>query len=235
MDSWVASDQLRALSSAEAELYGIVDDSTREIFTKHTYEEMGTISIDVETDSTAAIGMCSRTGVGRTRHIPVRWLWIVLFRKVKGTENAADMGTKYLDGPTHQRLLEKLPLKPTQCRRLLGLMGKPRSGLPAWGGAARCSMSGVFWCGAVGTVVLVRPAGQETRGSFQFYCCVVVRGFALSGVCVSLFYSVFVVSRWVDDGIESPCFVLFPHWSQQSGSGQCSAILARVSPLFVCC
>ena len=44
---------------------------------KALYEEMGrTVNIDVETDSTAAIGMCSRTGVGKTRHIQVRWLWI---------------------------------------------------------------------------------------------------------------------------------------------------------------
>ena len=46
-------------------------------------------------------------------------------------------------------------------------------------------MSDVFWCGAVGTVVLVRPAGQET----------------LTG----------------------------------ANRVQCSAILARVSPLFVNC
>ena len=65
--SWVASDQVRALSSGEAELHGIVDGSARGIFTKHMYEEMGrTINIDVETDSTAAMGMCSRTGVGKT-------------------------------------------------------------------------------------------------------------------------------------------------------------------------
>ena len=63
MDSRVASDQVRASSSGEAELYGIVDGSARGIFTKHMYEEMGrTINIDVETDSTAAIGMCSRYG-----------------------------------------------------------------------------------------------------------------------------------------------------------------------------
>ena len=69
------------------------------------HEEMGrTINIDVETDSTAAIGMCSRTGVGKTRHIQVRWLWIqdairdkvVRLRKVRGTDNEADMGTKDL-------------------------------------------------------------------------------------------------------------------------------------------
>ena len=105
--------------------------------TKHMYEEMGrTINIDVETYSTAAIGMCSRTGVGKTRHIQVRWLWIqdairdkvVRLRKVKGTDNEADMGTKDLDGPTHQRLLQKLPLKPTQCRRLLGLIATANGG-----------------------------------------------------------------------------------------------------------
>ena len=79
------------------------------IFTKHTYEEMGrTTNIDVETDSTAAIGMCSRTGVGKTIHIQVRWLWIqeairdkvVRLRKMRGIENEADMGTKDLDGAT---------------------------------------------------------------------------------------------------------------------------------------
>ena len=83
-----------------------------------------------------AIGMCSRTGVGKTRHILVRWLWIqdsirdkvVRLRKVKGTENQADMGTKDLDGPTHQRLLQKLPLKPTQCRRLLGVIATTNGG-----------------------------------------------------------------------------------------------------------
>ena len=64
------------------------------------------------------------------------------------------------------------------------MQGKPRSGLPAGGGAARCSMSDVFWCGAVGTVVLVRPAGQETRCALQFNCCAGVRDIAQSGDCL---------------------------------------------------
>ena len=53
---------------------------------------------------------------------------VVRLRKVKGTDNEADMGTKDLDGPTHQRLLQKLPLKPTQCRRLLGLIATANGG-----------------------------------------------------------------------------------------------------------
>ena len=80
--------------------------------------------------------MCCRTGGGKTRHIQVRWLWIqdairdkvVRLRKVRGTENEADMGTKDLDGMTHQRLLQKLPLNPTQCRRLLGLIATANGG-----------------------------------------------------------------------------------------------------------
>ena len=48
-------------------------------------------------------------------------------------------------------------------------------------------------CGAVGTVVIVRPAG----GTFLFDSCVGVRGIAQSGDCVSLACSVFVVSCWV--------------------------------------
>ena len=131
MDSWVASDEVRALSSGEAGHYGIVDCSARGIFTKHMYEEKGrTINIDVETNSTAAIGMCSRTGVGKTRHILVRCLRIqdairdkvVRLRKVRGIDNEADMGTKDFDGRTHQRSSQKLPLKLTQSRWLLGLI-----------------------------------------------------------------------------------------------------------------
>ena len=49
-------------------------------------------------------------------------------RKVRGTDNEADMGTKDLDGPIHQRLLQKVPLKPTQCRRLLGLIATANGG-----------------------------------------------------------------------------------------------------------
>ena len=53
--------------------------------------------------------MCSRTGVGKTRHIQVRWLWIqdtirdevVRLRKVRGADNEADVGSKDFDGPTH--------------------------------------------------------------------------------------------------------------------------------------
>ena len=132
MDSWVASDQVRALSSGEAELYEIADGSARGIFTKHTRvrgDEPRTINIEIETDSTAEIGMCSRTFVGKTRHIQVRWPWIqdairdkvVRLKKVNGTVNEANMGTKDFDGPATTALIAETAAQASRVQTAPGL------------------------------------------------------------------------------------------------------------------
>ena len=41
VDSWVASNEVRASSPGDAELYSFVDGSARGLFTRHTYGEMG--------------------------------------------------------------------------------------------------------------------------------------------------------------------------------------------------
>ena len=59
-------------------------------------------------DSSAALGVVNRKGAGRLRHVRVGKLWVqevqdngdLRFRKVKGTENPADVITKYL--PNHE-------------------------------------------------------------------------------------------------------------------------------------
>ena len=61
-------------------------------------------TVTVHTDSTAAIGMVHRQGLGKTRHIDTRYLWIqesvnnkdIAVRKVGTKENPADMLTKGL-------------------------------------------------------------------------------------------------------------------------------------------
>ena len=58
----------------------------------------------VHTDSTAAMGIVHRQGVGRTRHIDVQFLWIqekirnkkFAVAKVDTKKNVADLMTKYL-------------------------------------------------------------------------------------------------------------------------------------------
>ena len=65
-----------------------------------------TWSLNILTDSTAAIGICRRKGLGKIRHLHVGDLWVqdrlksgdFKLEKVLGTENCADMLTKYLDG-----------------------------------------------------------------------------------------------------------------------------------------
>ena len=74
-------------------------------------------------------------------------------RKVRGTDNEADMGTNDLDGPTHQRSLQKLPHKPTQCGRLLGLIATANGG----------------------SVVEARMSGdEETLGKFSAQVMIVI-------------------------------------------------------------
>ena len=121
VDSWVATDQVRALSSAEAELYGIVDGAARGLHTRSMHEEsLGEEwQVHLRCDSSAAIAISTRAGVGRTRHIETRWLWIqdatrerrVVISKVPTATNVADIGTKALDPKQHGQLMKLLPLR----------------------------------------------------------------------------------------------------------------------------
>jgi len=69
---------------------------------------MGRIHID----SSAAKGIASRTGLGKVRHIAVHLLWVqerlrnkdFELLKCKGTDNPADLLTKYLTREDNERL-----------------------------------------------------------------------------------------------------------------------------------
>ena len=60
------------------------------------------LPLRVWTDSSAAIGICTRQGLGKLRHIDAHLLWVqqavrskrVDIRKVLGEENPADLFTK---------------------------------------------------------------------------------------------------------------------------------------------
>ena len=56
------------------------------------------------TDATAGKGIAERRGVGKVRHLDTQYLWVqqklynkaFKIKKVKGTENPADLQTKYV-------------------------------------------------------------------------------------------------------------------------------------------
>ena len=63
-----------------------------------------TLPVRVWTDSSAAIGICSRQGLGKLRHLDTHLLWIqqavrarrIDLRKIRGETNPADVFTKHL-------------------------------------------------------------------------------------------------------------------------------------------
>ena len=81
-------------------------------------------SLQLYADSSAAIGICRRSGIGRVRHLAVGQLWVQerlraghfsLF-KVCGTAKTAGLMTKHLSGPAISTHLASLHCQPEQGR-----------------------------------------------------------------------------------------------------------------------
>jgi hypothetical protein len=75
--------------------------------------------VKVRTDSTAAKAMTWRRGVGRTRHLDVKFLWVqaavsegkITIEKVKGKENPADVLTKYIIDHDMEKVMRDYGIK----------------------------------------------------------------------------------------------------------------------------
>ena len=105
---WAVTQKTITLSSGEAELGGVVKAAAEGIGLQSLAQDLGLdFSLQLYADSSAAIGICRRSGIGRVRHLAVGQLWVqerlragqfTLF-KVIGTANPADLLTKHLPGP----------------------------------------------------------------------------------------------------------------------------------------
>ena len=68
--SWSSTQGQISLSSGEAEFYGVVRASGIALGQQSLYKDLGyVVPVRVWTDSSAAIGICQRQGLGRLRHI----------------------------------------------------------------------------------------------------------------------------------------------------------------------
>ena len=113
-----------AMSSGEAEFYGVGSVVNEAIGLVGIYGEMGfPMSIVLQLDSTAAIGMIQKRGTGRARHIDLRHLHlqsklrdgtISALEKVATATNVADIGTKYFSADRLEELMSQLGLLGTQ-------------------------------------------------------------------------------------------------------------------------
>ena len=107
LKAWASTQSVVALSSGEAEYYGLTKAGCVGIGMKSLYGDFmidTTMEVHLHTDSTAAKGIASRRGLGKLRHIEVQYFWLhdhfarktFTLHKVLGTENPADLMTKYL-------------------------------------------------------------------------------------------------------------------------------------------
>ena len=103
---WSKTQPTIALSSGEAELSGIGAGMAQALGVQALAADMGwDLQPRVFSDATAAIGISKRRGLGTIRHLHTCDLWVqeqtrtgrVLLEKVLGTENPADIFTKYVD------------------------------------------------------------------------------------------------------------------------------------------
>ena len=98
-----------ATSSGENEFYGIFNAGSRMIGMPGIASDFGiTRTPMLRADASAGIGVASRTGVGKVRHLHIQALWIqqcvadirLILCKEKGEYNTADLPTKHKDKAT---------------------------------------------------------------------------------------------------------------------------------------
>ena len=101
--TWSATQQVIALSSGEAEYYGMVRGAGNALGLSGVFRDMGIKhEITMYTDSSAAKGISSRRGLGKVRHVELNALWLqdqvargrIAVRKISGEENISDSLTK---------------------------------------------------------------------------------------------------------------------------------------------
>ena len=117
---WSSTQSVIALSSGEAELYALVKGAAQTLGAISMGQDFGVcLNGGIYSDSSAAIGITARQGLGKLRHINVQFLWIqdkikskeLQVTKVAGEKNPADLLTKHLDACTMMRHLETLGLE----------------------------------------------------------------------------------------------------------------------------
>ena len=107
---WASLQKVVTLSSGEAELYGVVKGAIEALGLRSLAQDMGlgdNADICLFADSSAAIWICRRTGIGKVRRQATGQLWIqekirhaglslsTLF-KVLGSDNPADLLTRHV-------------------------------------------------------------------------------------------------------------------------------------------
>ena len=130
LKSWSSTQKNITLSSGEAELVAAVKMSTEVLAIIQMAQEWGmTLEGRVYVDSSAALGVVARKGCGKLRHIKIGTLWVqekaeegeLVYKKVKGENNPADLMTKSLSQNVIDQHMERMGQKVTDGKAKIGL------------------------------------------------------------------------------------------------------------------
>jgi hypothetical protein len=117
---WSSTQKVVTLSSGEAELAGIVKGAAEAIGLKSLAADLGIhTELRVYADSSAAIGICRRSGIGKVRHLATGQLWVqerlragdFALYKIPGSCNPADALTKNVSRETADKHLTAMGLR----------------------------------------------------------------------------------------------------------------------------
>ena len=117
---WSSNQKHTALSAPEAELYAINRGAAEARGTRCLGHDLGIhFEVVIQTDSSSAIGITSRRGLGKLRHVGAQELKVqdavrageIELAKVPGDDNVADILTKNVDADTLQRHMAAMGFK----------------------------------------------------------------------------------------------------------------------------
>ena len=114
--TWSVNQQVIAMSSGEAEYYGMVKGASNALGVVGMLKDIGlNLAIDLHTDSSAAKGIASHRGLGKVRHIELCELWLqdqvargrIALHKVSGADNFSDSLTK---SASNERIVQSMKM-----------------------------------------------------------------------------------------------------------------------------
>ena len=115
--SWSSTQGSIALSSGEAEYYAALKGAAEALGLQSLAVDLGwQFKVRLWTDSSSGKAVASRRGLGKIRHMEVKYLWLqetvrrhrLVMKKIPGKENAADILTKPLSKDEMARLLVRV-------------------------------------------------------------------------------------------------------------------------------
>ena len=113
--TWSSTQPSVTLSSGEAEYYGLVKAAGAGLGHQALMADLEVdLPVRAWTDSSAALGIATRSGLGKIRHLETHTLWLqekvrtgaITVQKVRGEVNPADLFTKHL--PSREKVHQLL-------------------------------------------------------------------------------------------------------------------------------